>query len=456
MSLFTFQEMAEVLFLQNYNTRLVVLSTLILGAASGIMGSFLLLRKRSLMGDALSHACLPGIGIAFLLLVAFGSGQKNLAVLLAGAAISGFLGVGLVLAIRRMTPIKDDAAMGIILSVFFGFGVALLSMIQEMPGASAAGLESFIYGKTASMVFQDFLLLSSVGLLVLFLSLLLFKEFSLLCFDESFAASQGWPVLALDLVMLALVAAVTVVGLQAVGLILIIAFLITPAAAARFWSENLKIMIILAAAIGAISGWWGASVSALLPRMPAGAVIVLVAAFIFLISMIFGTTRGVLKRTLNQRSLRKKVGRQHLLRSIFEILEDQQMERPNGTLLSNQEISLEALKNHRSWSLPRVRKLIRSARREDHIEKFDGTVIRLSEPGFGEAARTTRNHRLWELYLIEHADVAPNHVDRDADAVEHVLSAHLVEKLEKRLRETEDAVRLPGSPHPIREREDLT
>lgn len=447
MSEIHFQEILEVLFLQNYNTRLVVLSTLILGAASGIMGSFLLLRKRSLMGDALSHACLPGIGLAFLVLVAFGSGDKNLAALLVGAAFTGIIGVGLVLGIRLLTPIKDDAAMGIVLSVFFGFGVALLGMVQELPDASAAGLESFIYGKTASMVFQDFLLLSTVAILVLVCSFLLFKEFSLLCFDDAFAAAQGWPVLTLDLLMLALVAAVTVVGLQAVGLILIIAFLITPAAAARFWSEHLKTMVLLAALIGAVSGWLGASISALLPKMPAGAVIVLVAAGIFLVSMIFGTARGILKRTLNQRALRRKVGRQHLLRSIFEILEDQQD--ANGAALRNQDIPFDQLVRHRSWTFSEIRKLLKSARREDHIEYYDGARVRLSESGFGEAARTTRNHRLWELYLIEHADVAPNHVDRDADAVEHVLSAGLVRKLESRLLQSEEAVHLPGSPHPI-------
>ena len=447
MDLPTFQEIGEVLLLRHYNTRLVVTSTLILGAAAGIIGSFLLLRKRSLMWDALSHACLPGIGLAFLVLVALGGDGKNLALLLLGATVTGTLGVALVLFLRRNTRLKDDSAMGIVLSVFFGFGVAVLGMVQDLPDASAAGLESFIYGKTASMVFQDFILLSLVALAVLLLSALLLKEFALLAFDEAYAAAQGWPVIKIDLVLLVLVAAVTVVGLQAVGLILIIAFLITPAAAARFWTEDLKLMILFSALIGAASGWLGASVSALLPRMPAGAVIVLVAAALFLFSLIFGASRGLLKRTLQHRRLQRKIGRQHLLRSIFEILEERQPDHPG--LPPNQPVPFRELLQTRSWNPNRLRRLLRAALREDHVESFNDRDIVLSESGFGEAARVTRNHRLWEMYLIEYAEVAPNHVDRDADAVEHVLSPEMVRLLENRLSEEKVFVPLPHSPHPI-------
>ncbi len=304
-------EILRVATLRNYNTRLVVLSTTVLGITSGLIGSFLLLRKRSLMGDVLSHATLPGIGLAFVLMVAAGGSGKWLPGLLAGACITGVIGVSLVLAIRGTTRLKDDAAMGIVLSVFFGIGVAVLGMAQTMPQGSAAGLESFIYGKTASMVMQDFILICAVALGATFAMALLRKELTLVAFDEAFAASQGWPVSLLDMLMLALVSAVTVIGLQAVGLILIIAFLITPAAAARFWTDDLRKMMLLAAAIGGASGWLGASISALLPRLPAGAVIVLVAAGVFSASLVFGTSRGVLLRAINHRRLQRKVGRQH-------------------------------------------------------------------------------------------------------------------------------------------------
>ena len=240
----------NVLFLRDYNTRLVVICTMLLGCACGLMGGFLLLRKRSLMGDTLSHATLPGVGLSFMLAVALGGDGKSLPILLAGAAITGVIGCAAVLFIREQTRIKDDAAMGIVLSVFFGAGVAILGVIQTMPEGSAAGLESFIYGKTASMVMSDFQILVLVTICVITCSLLLFKEFRLLCFDETFAAALGWPVKFLDILLLALITAVTVAGLQAVGLILIIAFLITPAAAARFWTNQLDRMLVLSALIG--------------------------------------------------------------------------------------------------------------------------------------------------------------------------------------------------------------
>lgn len=430
-----------VLTLQDYNTRMVVLSTFVLGMASGLVGCFLLLRKRSLMGDALSHACLPGIGLAFIAMTALGLPGKHLAGLLAGATITGGLGVLLVLVIRNTSRIKDDAAMGIVLSVFFGLGTVVLTMVQYTPTGSAAGLESFIYGKTASIISTDAWLISGVAAAALLCSLLLLKEFTLLCFDEGFGRSQGWPIHGLDVILLALVALVTVVGLQAVGLILIIAFLITPPAAARFWTNDLRRMLILSGVIGGLSGWGGASLSALLPRLPAGAVIVLVAAMMFVVSLFFGNARGVLRRWLSMARLKRKIGRQHLLRAIYEIQEA--LCARESLEPRNVAVPFEAVLARRSWSPKAVRKLLRRAEHEDHIDAFDGQTVRLSESGFGEAARITRNHRLWEIFLITHADIAASHVDRDADSVEHVLSPDMVHELEHKL----DLLGVPESPH---------
>jgi manganese/zinc/iron transport system permease protein len=432
----------RVLSLQDYNTRLVVFSTALLGMASGWIGTFLLLRKRALMGDALSHACLPGIGIAFLIMVALGGSGKALIGLLAGATISGLLGVAVILIIRNTTKIKDDAAMGIVLSVFFGLGIVILGMVQEMPGASAAGLESFIYGKTASMVRSDFNLLVGLAILSASACLLLTKEFGLLCFDEAFGRAIGWPIAKLDILLLVLVAAVTVIGLQAVGLILIIAFLIIPAAAARFWTDKLSHMLLLAGAIGALSGWLGSSLSALAPKLPAGAIIVLVTAGIFTLSLLLGARRGALPRGIASYKLQKKIGRQHLLRAIYELQE--RSAHAAGERKSNSRIPFPALCQHRYWKSRKVLRLIRKAQKEDHIESFDGEHLQLSESGYGEASRITRNHRLWERYLIEHADIAASHVDRDADSVEHILSPEMVRELEIQLQP--DAS--PASPHP--------
>lgn len=437
----------NVLFLHDYNTRLVVLSTMLLGCACGLMGGFLLLRKRSLMGDTLSHATLPGVALAFMLAVALGGDGKSLHFLLSGAAITGLLGCWAVLFIRNNTRIKDDAAMGIVLSVSFGAGVALLGLIQNMPEGSSAGLESFIYGKTASMVLSDFRILLLVTLCVLACTLLLFKEFRLLCFDEGFAGALGWPVRYLDILLLALVTAVTVTGLQAVGLILIISFLISPAAAARFWTNQLDRLLLLSALIGGVSAWLGASLSAFFPRLPAGAIIVLVATTFFIVSMLVGSERGLLIRHLRLKQLKVRMGRQHLLRALYEILEGIH---PEGDFVLRA-VPLMQIRGRRTWTDSHLQAYIRRACKEGLIETttFDGS-IRLTEIGLEEAALMTRNHRLWELYLIEYADVATSRVDRDADRVEHVLGEEIVKGLESKLQTYQSAGSLvPKSPHPI-------
>lgn len=434
-------EILEVLLLQNYNTRLVVLSTTLLGVAAGLVGSFLLLRKRSLMGDALSHATLPGIAIAFGVMVALGGEGKSLPALLLGATLSGVAGIATMLIIRHTTRLRDDVAMGFVLSVFFGVGVASLRMVQNLP--NAAGLESFIYGKAASVVMSDFLLIALVAGVASLVCLIFLKEFLVLCFDDGYAAAQGWPTLFLDVLLLGLVTAVTVIGLQSVGLILVIAFLITPPTAARFWTDRLLPMLLISAVIGGVSGWLGASLSALTPQLPAGAVIVLVAAALFLVSMLFAPVRGVLPRLLNQAALRRKEDRQHFLRAAYEILEDQAGDAP----VANRSFPYEALLPKRSWTPRQLRQILRVARREDHLEPTPPGRLRLSEPGFGEAARVTRNHRLWESYLIQYADVAPSHVDRDADMVEHILGAELVRELEAKLGGTLPGQTVPPSPH---------
>lgn len=434
----TWEQILRVVSLSDYNTRVVILGTTALGIACGLIGSFMLLRKRSLMADAVSHATLPGIAVAFMVMVAWGGSGKWLPGLLAGAALSGLLGMGLVLVIGKYTRIKEDAALGIVLSVFFGLGVSLLGLIQKMREGSAAGLESFIYGKTASMLTSDALLIGAVAALSIGVVVLLFKEFCLLCFDQDFAAAQGFPVGKLDVLLMTLVVLVTVIGLQAVGLILVIALLIIPPAAARFWTEKLLPLAVIAAAFGGLGGALGAALSAVVPKLPAGAVIVLTNSLFFVLSLIFGSARGVLVRFRQQYQLSRKVGRQHLMRALFECTEDEHRE----------VVSFAELLACRSWTSSRLRSLLGRASRDGLIEgSADG--VRLTSAGEEQASRIVRNHRLWELYLINYADIAPSHVDRDADRVEHVLDPATIRRLEELLKEEQKAAPKLSSPHPI-------
>lgn len=446
------EELRRLLSLQDYNTRIVLLGATLLGIAAGTIGSFTLLRRRALMGDALSHATLPGIGIAFLVALAVGSTEKSLPWLLCGAALSGIVGMLGILFIRSATRLKEDAALGIVLSVFFGGGIAILGIIQQLPEGHAAGLESFIYGKTASMVATDAWLIGVAGLAATLVSILFFKELKLLCFDEKYAASCGFPILTLDLMLMALVTIVTIIGLQAVGLILMIALMVIPASAARFWTEKMTTMTWFSGLLGGLSCLVGAALSAVVSRLPSGAVIVLVATVFFLVSMFFGSERGILIRRYRRLQLNRKVDYQHLLRALYEYLETQ------GLMISSEAksaaITREQLLRLRSWSPTRLGTCLSKARKKEMITIRPDGSIRLTSKGFQEAERLVHEHRLWELYLITHADTAPSRVDRDADTIEHVLDSEMIAKLESLLKSHRVSGNLTPSPHSMLDSQD--
>ncbi|QDT14626.1 metal ABC transporter permease [Alienimonas californiensis] len=414
----SWETVRRVVLLEDYNVRVVVFGATLLGLAAGMVGSFTLLRKRALMGDALSHAALPGIAAAFLAAAAWGGEGKSLAVLLAGATVSGLLGVGAILLLVRTTRLKEDAALCIVLSVFFGAGVALLSVAQQTGGGNAAGLESFIYGKTASMGRTDVQFIVGAGALCALACLALFKEFKLLCFDDGFAGARGYPTAALDMALMAAVVVVTIVGLQAVGLILMVALLITPPAAARFWTNRLGPMFVASAAIGAASGGLGAIVSALFSRLPSGPMIVLAGTAIFLFSLLFGASRGALVRVRKRRALNRSVDRQRLLFALHSA--------GAGGAGEDQ------LERDLDWTSGRLGRALGRAVAAGFAERTDGRV-RLTKPGETEAARVLRQRRLWELYLETQADAAPGRVDRAADAIGDVLEPEVVAELESLL-----------------------
>ena len=429
----------RVLTLQDYNTRVVIIGTSLLGLAAGLIGTFLLLRKRALLSDTLSHATLPGIALTFIIVSALGGDGKNLLFLIGGAALFALLGTGSVILIQRFSRLKDDAALGIVLSVYFGLGIALLGLATRMNTGNAAGLSAFIYGKTASMLLFDALLIAWTALAAAICSLLFYKEFTLISFDASYAAGQGWPVVRLDFVMMTLAVVVTVVGLQAVGLILVVALLIIPPAAARFWTYRLRPMLLLSALFGALSCYLGATMSALMAKLPAGAVIVLTAGAIFVISLLFGSARGLLRILLERRAMARKIGRENLLRSFFELTEAD---------LAGAAIRPDDLLKQRAWSPGQLDRLVSLADREGLLNRAADGTLRLTERGIQTATRVVRNHRLWEAYLITHADIATSQVDWGADEIEHILDGEIVRELERLLPEA-DQPAMPASPHAL-------
>ncbi|MGV3484311.1 MAG: iron chelate uptake ABC transporter family permease subunit [Planctomycetaceae bacterium] len=434
----------RVLLLEDYNTRVVVLATTLLGLAAGAVGSFTLLRKRALLGDALSHATLPGIALAFITAPIFGVDGKSLPVLLTGAAISGSIGMLTILLIRNLTRLKEDAALGIVLSVFFGGGLVALGIAQQMPEGHVAGLESFIYGKTASIIAQDAWWIAAAGAISAAVLILLYKEMQLLCFDEGFASSRGYSTIGLDFVLMAMVVLVTIVGLQAVGLVLMIALLVIPAAAARFWTSSMLRMTLLSAVIGAVSCMVGAVTSALATRLPSGAMIVLVSAVFFLLSMLLGSRRGVVVQAWRRWRLRRRIDRRHVLRGIYELAESERRDEPEP--VASQWVPISKLLAMRTWSSMRLHAEIKRLRQQGMVRTRNGDVT-LTSPGLLEAIRLTREHRLWELYLITHADVATERVDRDAESIEDCLEPVMIDELETLLDQYRTGDRVPVSPH---------
>lgn len=440
----------RVLTLQDHNTRVVVLGVSVLGLASGLVGTFLLLRKRSLTADALSHATLPGIGLAFVVGVALGGSGKSLPLLLAGAFVTGLIGMAIILAIRHTTKLKDDAALGIVLSVFYGLGVVIIQMVARMDNGNASGLDGFILGKAASMLQNDALVILGVAGVVAVVCVALFKELKLLCFDTSYFGAIGWPVRRTDALLMAMVVLVTVIGLQSVGLILIVAMLIIPPAAARFWCERLGAMTIWAGAIGLVSGLLGAAISALQPRMPTGPLIVLSAGVFFVLSLLLGTERGVAVRAWHAWTLRRRTLRQHGLRAIYEVLESRpDGHRSSGEPITGARVSLDELVTERSWTRFGLGRVMRRLNRQNLVRRNHDNTYCLTDAGLIEARRVVRNHRLWETYLITHADIAPSHVDRDADAVEHVLAPTMIDRLEQLLQARYPYLVVPPSPHAL-------
>lgn len=288
--------------LQDPNTRWILFATSLLGLSSGIIGCFAYLRKQSLMGDALSHAALPGVCLAFMV-----TGTKSMLLFLIGALIAGILATVLIGYMTRNTRIKQDSALGITLSLFFGVGIVLLTQIQHSDSGNQSGLDQFLFGQAASMVQDDVYTMMAISALLVGICGIFFKEFKLLSFDPGFAKGIGLPVVLLDQLIMLLMVIAVVVGLQAVGVVLMAALLITPAVAARYWTEKLHAMIVISGVFGVLSGMIGTLLSTVVENMPTGPLIVLSATVIFVMSMLFAPKRGLAARAFLRASVRNNM-----------------------------------------------------------------------------------------------------------------------------------------------------
>ncbi len=352
----------------DYTLRTITLGTAILGAVTGMLGSFAVLRKQSLLGDAISHAALPGIAIAFLI-----TGAKDSNTLLLGALISGLIGTFWIRGIVKKTHLKSDTALGLILSLFFGFGMLLLTFIQKQPNANQAGLDKYLFGQAATLLESDVWLMAIVTGLCLLVLLLFWKEFKLLLFDADYTKTLGFNTKFIDILITSFIVLAIVLGLQTVGVVLMSAMLLAPAAAARQWTNSLATMVFLAAIFGAFSGVFGTAISASQNNLSTGPVIVLVASVFVIFSFVFSPSRGLLFKQIRFIRNRRDLELHKTLAFMHNIAETHEnISHPHAVKLLN---------NFQGFTRKTLQKLVE----KDYVT-LTGNMWSLTETGFETAA----------------------------------------------------------------------
>lgn len=413
----------------------VLIGSILLGMSASVIGSFAFLRKRSLMGDALAHAALPGVMTAFILFHA-----NSPLILFFGAISSSLIGLWMIDWLPKHTKLKPDAAMAITLSFFFALGLMELSYIQGLEVAGKSGLDKMLFGQAAAMLPQDLYLLSAVAVLVLLMVALFFDKFRLIAFNRDYARTLGVNVGFYEVLLAILIVLSVVIGLQIVGVVLMAAVLLTPIAAARFWSRRLSHLLVFSALIGALAAISSANISYLAPSMPTGPWMVVTLSVIFFVSFLFAPRRGLLANVLKQRRLRRRVCEENILRTLYVLNERHPQNRHQSSISLRLGFQVSDVVRARSMPLDELSTSLKRLARHDLIEPWSHMAddIQLTEAGAQMAASLTRRHRLWERYLTQKAALQSNQVHSQAEQMEHLLTEEQALELERELGVLED------------------
>ena len=294
--------------LADHTFRTVLIGTTVIGAVAGALGSFAYLRKQSLMSDLASHAALPGALVAFLLAtLGFGTDGRALLVLIIGALVSGTIAVLFANRIAAQSKIRIDTAMAVVLTLFFGLGMLLLRVISDRPIPYKGGVADYLFGNASVITRTDLVTVSIIGAVVLAVLALCWKEFQLGSFDPAFARVLGFSGRVVDLIMFSAIVLSVVIGVKTVGLVLMVAFVVTPPAAARQWTRTLAGMVGLSALIGGFGSAVGAWLSIAADGLPTGPVIVLVLFAGFVFSLLAAPRRSVLVRAVRRSAQRRRL-----------------------------------------------------------------------------------------------------------------------------------------------------
>ena len=401
------------------NVIYVVLGMVFINSSSALIGTFAYLRKRSLIGDAVAHSLLPGLCLGYIL-----AGEKDITYLFLGAFVTGWLSTYLVDYIVNKTKVKQDAAIGIVLSGFFGFGVVLLTYIQKNATGNQGGLDHFLFGQAAAINKQEVMLFAIVCIAILLSIMIFYRWLISVSFNMDFAASMGLPVKAIEFLITSLTVLAIATGIQALGVILTAALVITPAAAARFWTHNLRWMLVLAVSISVISGIGGAYVSYIKSGMPTGPWVVLFLSLITLMSFSFSTRKGILASYLKARKNKAKILHENILKAIYQHHEQLEAEGElDYSLMSSEILKI------RLFDTTELLKGLRNLKRKGFIRE-DNKMFSLTAEGKKESRRIVRLHRLWEQYLLKRTTIDTDHVHAGAEVIEHILSPEIERELE--------------------------
>jgi manganese/zinc/iron transport system permease protein len=397
------------------NVRTVVAGTILIGLSSGLVGCFAFLRKRALQGDTIAHSVLPGVVIAFML-----SGSRNPLVLLIGALISGFLSVWISEYISRVSKIKPDTATALVLSVFFGTGILLLTSIQNEGGGGSAGLQQLLFGKAAALTSEDLVLFGSLTFILIVVISLGYRYFRIVSFSPEYAAVTGIPVRLVTSVLNTLTVLTIALGIQAVGVVLMAALLLTPAATARYWTDSLRVMLLLSSFLGIFSGLAGSFVSYLAPSMPTGPWIVVTISFLAIFSFYFSPNRGIISRWLLTVRTRQRMLNENILKAMYKLEESSKTK-----VHSIFEIIRDTGLDEKS-----VRKGVNRMIIKGLLKKNGNGIYEFTLNGRHYGQRITKLHRLWELYLTSQLRIRTDYVHDDAEAIEHFITPELEKELE--------------------------
>jgi len=410
------QNIGDFIAFTDPNVRFVVVGMFFIGIASAVVGTFTVLKKQSLLGDAVSHSVLPGICLSFMLFE-----SRNPALLLGGAFIAGWVSTVAIDYIVSNSKLKQDAAIGLVLSVFFGVGMLLLTSIQHSGIANQSGLDKFLFGKAASILPEDIYLFAFVALFLLGVIGLFYHQFRLIIFDRNYAETIGLNVGFYEFILSSITVLAIVIGIQAVGVVLMSALLITPTIAARFWSNRLWVVLIVAAIIGIVSTYFGGLISYIAPGMPTGPWIVVVLSVLAFTSMLFAPQKGFVFKQIRLRNNRLKSRNENILKTLYHLCEACDDFDCGFTVKQIIERRM-SLENDLTQGL----NVLLSQKQVWQKNDLWG----LTQSGKEEGMRIVRIHRLWELYLTKFLNLKDDHVHETADAIEHILTPELEAELE--------------------------